>query len=58
MVLVYIYIYIINKRLAKAWAAIDRLPIIWKSDLSDKIKGNFSKQLSCRFYYMDATQGR
>ena len=27
--------------LAKAWAAIDRLSIIWKSDLSDKIKWDF-----------------
>ena len=25
-------------RLAKAWAAIDRLSVIWKSDLTDKIK--------------------
>ena len=32
----------INTRLAKAWAAIDdRLSIIWKSGLSDKIKHNF-----------------
>ena len=31
----------INKRLAKAKTAIDRLSIIWKSDLSDKIKRNF-----------------
>ena len=31
----------INLRLAKAWTTIDRLTIIWKSDLSDKIKRNF-----------------
>ena len=31
----------INVRLAKAWTAIDRLSIIWKSNLSDKIKRNF-----------------
>ena len=31
----------INMRLAKAWMAIDRLSIIWKSDLSDEIKLNF-----------------
>ena len=31
----------INKRLAKAWAAIDRLSVIWKSDLTDKIKRSF-----------------
>ena len=30
----------INTRLAKAWTAIDRLSVIWKSDLSDKIKHN------------------
>ena len=31
----------INTRLAKAWAAIDRLSIIWKSDLIDKMKRSF-----------------
>ena len=31
----------INMWLPKAWTAIDRLLIIWKSDLSDKIKHNF-----------------
>ena len=31
----------INIRLAKAWTAIGWLSIIWKSDLSDKIKRNF-----------------
>ena len=31
----------INMRLAKTWSAIDRLLVIWKSDLSDKIKVNF-----------------
>ena len=30
-----------NKRLAKAWTAINRLSIIWKSNLSNKIKRNF-----------------
>ena len=25
-------------RLVKAWTAIDRLSVIWKSDLTDKIK--------------------
>ena len=30
----------INTRLAKAWAAIDRLSVIWKSDLTDKMKRN------------------
>ena len=28
----------INMRLAKAWIAIDRLSVIWKSDLTDEIK--------------------
>ena len=31
----------IDMRLTKAWTAIDRLSIIWKSDLTDKIKRNF-----------------
>ena len=29
---------VINTRLTKAWTAIDRLSIIWKSDLTDKMK--------------------
>ena len=33
----------INMRLAKAWSAIDRLSVIWKSDLTDKIKHTFFK---------------
>ena len=31
----------INTRLAKAWTAIDRLSVMWKSDLTDKIKRSF-----------------
>ena len=31
----------IDTRLMKAWAAIDKLSIIWKSDLSDKMKHSF-----------------
>ena len=31
----------IDTRLTKAWTAIDRLSIIWKSNLTDKIKRNF-----------------
>ena len=31
----------INKYLAKAWIAIDRLLVIWRSDLSNKIKHIF-----------------
>ena len=44
---------------AKAWTAIDRLSVIWKSDLSDKIKCSFfSKQRSCQYCCMDAQHGR
>ena len=45
-------------RLAKAWAAIDRLSVIWKSDLTDKITRSFSKQQTCQYCYMDALHGR
>ena len=31
----------INTQLAKAWTAIKRLLVIWKSDLTDKIKRSF-----------------
>ena len=31
----------INMRVAKAWAAINRLSIVWKSDLTNKIKCSF-----------------
>ena len=31
----------INTRLTKAWTAIDRLSVIWKSDLTDKMKRSF-----------------
>ena len=31
----------INTRLTKAWTVIDRLSIIWKSDLTDKMKHSF-----------------
>ena len=31
----------IDTRLTKAWAAIDKLSIIWKSDLTDKMKRSF-----------------
>ena len=31
----------INTQLTKAWTAIDRLSIIWKSDLTDKMKRSF-----------------
>ena len=31
----------IDTRLTKAWAAIDKLSIIWKSNLTDKLKRSF-----------------
>ena len=31
----------IDTRLTKAWTAIDRLSVIWKSDLTDKMKRSF-----------------
>ena len=31
----------INTRLAKAWTAINRLSVIWKSDLTNKMKHSF-----------------
>ena len=37
---IYIYIYI-DKRLTMAWTAIDKLSVIWKSDLTDKMKRSF-----------------
>ena len=45
-----------NTRLAKAWTAIDRLSVIWKSDLTDKIKCSFFQAtvVSILLKYMDA----
>ena len=48
----------IDTQLTKAWTAIDRLSIIWKSDLTDKMKRSFSRQLSYRYCCMDALLGR
>ena len=41
----------INTRLANALTVVDRLSVMLKSDLTDKIR-------SCRYYYMDALHGR
>ena len=41
----------INTWLAKAWTVTDRLSVIWKSDLSDKIKR------SCQYCCTDAPYG-
>ena len=35
---------VINMRLTKAWTAIDRISIIWKSDLTDEIKRSFFQE--------------
>ena len=43
-----------DMRLANAWTAIDRFSIIWKSDLSVKLKCIFSKQRSSQFSYLNA----
>ena len=51
----------INTRLAKAWTAINRLSVIWKSDLTDKIKHNFFPSsgrvdTAIWWHYMDANK--
>ena len=35
----------IDTRLTKAWTAIDRLSIIWKSELTDKMKRSFFQEV-------------
>ena len=42
----------------KAWTAIDKLLIIWKSDLTDKMKCSFFQEWSCQYFCMDAPFGR
>ena len=45
----------INTRLAKALTAIDRLLVIWKSDLTDKRKRSFFQAvIVSNLHYMDA----
>ena len=51
----------IKTRLAKAWTAIDRLSVIWKSDLTDTIKRSFFQAAVCVntavwMHYMDANK--
>ena len=48
----------IDTRLTKAWTAIDRLSIIWKSDLTDERSAVSSRQRLYRYCYMDAQHGR
>ena len=44
----------INTRLAKAWTAIDRLSVIWKSDLNDKIRRSGCVDSAIWMHHMDA----
>ena len=48
----------INMQLAKAWTAINRLSVIWKLDLTDKMKRSFFQaavvSIAVWMYYMDA----
>ena len=48
----------IDTRLTKAWTAIDRLSIIWKSDLTDEMKRSFFQAIDTAIWmhYMDANQ--
>ena len=51
----------IETRLTKAWTAINRLSIIWKSDLTDKIKRSFFQaavflDTAIWLHYMDANK--
>ena len=48
----------INTWLVKAWTAIDRLSVIWKSDLTDKIKRSFFQAAVVLILYIDALHGR
>ena len=43
----------IDTRLTKAWTAIDRLSIIWKSDLADKMKRSGRIDTAVWMYYLD-----
>ena len=50
----------IDTRLTKAWTAIDRFSIIWKSDLTDEMKRSFFQSgcidTAIWMHYMDANQ--
>ena len=48
----------IDTWLTKSWTAVNRLSVIWKSDLTIKWNAVSSKQRSCRYCYMDALHGR
>ena len=46
----------INTRLAKAWTAIDWLSVIWKADLTDKIRRSFFRGAFALMHYIDANK--
>ena len=47
----------IDTRLTKAWTAIDKLSIIWKSDLTDKMKRSFFQTAVVSIlHYLDANK--
>ena len=45
----------IDTRIAKAWTAIDRLLVVWKSDLTDKMKRSFF-QAAIWMHHVDANK--
>ena len=48
----------IDTRLAKAWRANDKLSVVWKSDLSDKMKRSFFQAAVVSILLLDAPHGR
>ena len=46
----------IETRLTKAWTAINRLSIIWKSDLTDKMKRSGHIDTAIWMHYMDSNK--
>ena len=44
----------IDTRLTKAWTANDKLLVIWKSDLTDKMKRSDRVDTAIWMHYMDA----
>ena len=48
----------IDTRLTKAWTAIDRLSIIWKLDLTDKMKRSFFQAAVVSILLYGCTLGR
>ena len=46
----------IDTRLMKAWTPIDKLSIIWKSDLTDKMKRRGRIDTAIWMHYLDANK--